>query len=169
MNKAFTKDDDGDVQDVVPPRAPLPDGVPNYVSARGLALLREELRQLEAEREALEELTDDAARRRARASLAERQSELEARLASAELVGQSPAATETIRFGATVRVTTTDRSERTYRIVGVDEADGLDGRIAFTSPVARALIGKRSGDVAVVKTPHGDEELEVQAVSYEQG
>ena len=62
---------------------------------------------------------------------------------------------------------TEDGGERRYEIVGVDEADPAHGRIAFVSPIARALLGKAIGDVAVVRTPRGEEEIEVVAVAYE--
>ena len=51
-------------------------------------------------------------------------------------------------------------------IVGVDEADATNGRIAFVAPLARALLGKRPGDVVTFRTPRGEEELEVVSVTY---
>ena len=56
--------------------------------------------------------------------------------------------------------------ERRYEIVGVDEADVAHGRVAFVAPLARALLGKRVGDVALLRTPRGEEELEVLAIDY---
>jgi transcription elongation factor GreB len=67
-----------------------------------------------------------------------------------------------------VTVRTEAGAERTYSIVGVDEADAGAGRIAFVAPLSRALLGKRAGDAATVRTPHGNEELEVLSVVYEQ-
>ena len=57
--------------------------------------------------------------------------------------------------------------ERYFQIVGVDEADASKERVAFVSPLARAVLGKRVGDVAVVKAPRSEEELEVVAIEYE--
>ena len=163
MSKAFTKDDDASAPPLVPRRAPLPPGQPNYVTARGLAALREELASLRAEHAATSARGDMTQA----AAFAERMSELEARLALAELVPVPSPAPGEVRFGATVTVRSESGVERTYAIVGVDEADASAGRIAFVAPLARALIGKRAGEAAVVRTPHGDEELELVDVRYD--
>ena len=71
-------------------------------------------------------------------------------------------------FGATVDVEDLDsEEEHTYRIVGEDEADIKHGKISVTSPIARAMIGKEEGDIAVVDTPGGKRELEIVEVRYE--
>jgi len=164
VSKAFTKDDDAAPPPLVPRRAPLPAGQPNYVTLRGLSALRAELVALRAEHGAQgargEGPLDTA--------LLERLAELEERLATAELVTPPTPAPPEARFGATVTVLTEAGAERTYSIVGVDEADAGAGRIAFVAPLSRALLGKRAGDTATVRTPHGSDELEVLRVSYEQ-
>jgi len=163
VSKAFTKDDDQGPPLVIPRRAPLPPGQPNYVTARGLALLRDELTRLRAE-------AAGAAGRGDSGTLAawnERIAELEERMGSAELVPVPAPPPSEARFGACVTVALPDGKERDYTIVGIDEADATAGRIAFLSPVARALLGKRAGDTAVVRTPHGDEELELVRVRYD--
>ena len=71
-----------------------------------------------------------------------------------------------MRFGAHVRVES-EEGERRYQIVGVDEADAARGRIAFVSPLARALLGRRVGDVVRVRLPRGEQELEVVAIAWE--
>lgn len=162
MSKAFTKDDDSSPPPLVPRRAPLPPGQPNYVTARGLAALREELITLRGEHAAASARGDVT---RA-APLAERVNELEARLATAELVPVPSPPPGEVRFGATVVVRSESGAERTYSIVGIDEADASAGRIAFIAPLARALIGKRAGEAAVVRTPHGEDELELVSVRY---
>ncbi len=169
MSKAFTKEGAADAP-LVPPRSPLPPGVVNYVTARGLELLRDELRQLQAERAASDTPTQpdaEAERPAAHAALSARIAELEGRLGSAELVDPAAQHHDEARFGASVRVRTEAGDERRYQIVGVDEADADAGRVAFLAPLARALLGKRAGDLAVVRTPHGDEELEVLAIDYD--
>ena len=70
-------------------------------------------------------------------------------------------------FGATVDLEETGKGAVTYQIVGDDEADIKQGRISISSPVARALIGKYAGDVAVVQAPGGQREYEVVDVRYE--
>ncbi|HEU4537219.1 MAG TPA: GreA/GreB family elongation factor [Polyangiaceae bacterium] len=169
MSKAFTKEGASEAP-LVAPRPPLPAGVANYVTPRGLALLRDELRRLHAERAALEAATPadgDADRPAALAALAARVAELESRLAAASLVDPAEQPRDEALFGATVRVRTEAGDERRYQIVGVDEADAAAGRSAFLAPLARALLGKRAGDVALVRTPRGDEELELIDVRYE--
>ena len=165
MSKAFTKDDAGDAELLVVPRPPLPEGVPNYVTSRGLRLLQTEQAGLERERAALHGLdsSDAPARRNA---LAQRAAELQARIASAELVEPLTQPHSEVRFGASIRVRHDTGKESTYRIVGVDEADAAVGSLAFSSPLARALLGKRVGEVAEVRTPRSNEELELLEVRY---
>jgi len=69
-------------------------------------------------------------------------------------------------FGARVTVADEDGAETSYQIVGDLEADIKENRIAISSPIARALIGKEEGDVGVVAAPGGDRELEIVEVSY---
>lgn len=166
MSKAFTKDDGAEDPPFVAPRAPLPAGAPNYVTPRGLALLRSELGSLEASRSSIPlEASADAAS--ARAALQTRIQELKARLASAVLVDPSERrSSDEVRFGARVMVQGDSPQPRQIDIVGVDEADATSGRIAFVAPLARALLGKRPGDVVTFRTPRGEEELEVVSVTY---
>jgi transcription elongation factor GreB len=166
MSKAFTKDDDvGSEPVVIASRAPLPPDTPNYVTARGLVLLQSELSALELERRQLAAQTEDAERRRASAVLTSRVAELSTRIATAEIV-PTPASRDEVRFGATVHTASADGSTRVYRIVGVDEADAAHGSIAFVAPLARALLGRRVGDGAIVRIPRGEEELEITAIEY---
>ena len=169
MSKGFTKDDAVDEPLVVPARAPLPAGTTNYVTPRGLSLLRAELGELTAARARAQAAAagGDADSIREATLLATRIGELEIRISSAELVDPATQPQSEVRFGATVTVLAEDGTARRYRIVGVDEADAAAGRIAFVSPLARALLGLRVGDVAVARTPRGDEELEVTAIIYE--
>jgi transcription elongation factor GreB len=169
VSKAFTKEGAPDAP-LVAPRSPLPPGVENYVTPRGLELLRDELRRLQAERSTLEtpETTEgDADRSTLLTTLTARIAELESRLATASLVDPAGQPHDEARFGATISVRTETGDERRYQIVGVDEANVTEGRIAFLAPIARALLGKRAGEVAVVRTPRGKEELEVLEVKYE--
>jgi transcription elongation factor GreB len=146
VSKAFTKDDRPDPPVVVRHRPSLPDGVVNYVTARGLAALRAELAAA----------PPGGARR----------AELEHRIAGAVLV-PPPADPDEIRFGARVQLRTESGRTRDVRLVGVDEADPGAGLVAFVAPLARALLGRRVGDRISVRTPGGGEELEVLAVAYD--
>jgi transcription elongation factor GreB len=168
LSKAFTDEEAADLPAVVRPRAPLPPGVPNYVSARGLAALRDELGGLGTERTRAEVIANAKERGRALGALARRRAELEERIATAEVVAPPLDGRDVVRFGARVGVLAADGG-RSYRIVGVDEADAASGAIAFTSPLARALLGKRRGDTVRLHAPRGDEELEIASVEYEDG
>jgi transcription elongation factor GreB len=168
MSKAFTNEDDAGPPPIVAPRAPLPPGVPNYVTERGLRLLREELEVLRGERARVErDLADasDTDRAQALAAIQDRRAALEERIASAELVPPLDETTDVVRFGVTVTVEGQDGARR-YRIVGVDESDPASGSIAFVSPLARALMGCAVGDVVRHRAPRGEEELEIVAVEY---
>lgn len=165
MSKAFTREDESAAPLVVRPRAPLPDGAPNYVTRRGLAQLHAELTALRAEQPAVEGGFEDAGSRRKQAALSEHRTALEARIASAEVVAPPLEPDGTVRFGALVTVTTGDR-RRQYTIVGVDEADAARGRISFVSPLAQALLGREVGDAFPFRTPRGEEDLEVVSIAY---
>jgi transcription elongation factor GreB len=168
MNKAFTKEDDGDAPFIVPARSPLPADVPNYVTTRGLRLLQEELTQLQSDRSVPRATGDDAEKRRLQALFAVRVAELEGRIANAVLVPPPAGAPDTVRFAAHVRLRSEeDDRERNFQIVGVDEADAARGRVGFTAPLARAVLGKQLGDVVLLQTPRGSEELEIVAVTYD--
>lgn len=164
MSKAFTKEE-GDEPLVVARRAPLPEGVPNYVTARGLQALRHEREELLSELARLDAESELAARNALKTRLAE----LEQRIASAELVDMERQPRDEVRFGARVELLDASGNVQRYRIVGVDEANAREGRIAFTAPLARALFGKRPGDAVIVKAPHGEDELEVRAIGYGDG
>jgi transcription elongation factor GreB len=131
-------------------------------------LLRAELAQ-QLERWAGRELAagSDAERARAGALHAAHVADLEARLASAVLVERARQPRDEVRFGARVKIRAGSGDERCYRIVGVDEADASNGDVAFVAPLARALLGKRVGEVALVSTPAGEDELEVLAIDYD--
>lgn len=167
MSKAFTSEETPDDPIVVPPRAPLPAGVPNYVTARGLELLRTELSMLEHERSALTATTENTDRSRKLALNAARTSALGERIASAQLVDPRRQSHDEVRFGATVTLRHEDGTTARWTIVGVDEADPAHGRIAFLAPLARALTGLRVGDSGTLRTANGEEALEVVAIEYD--
>ncbi len=138
MSKAFTKEDDGAPEvEVRRHRIPVPQGVPNYLTATGARALRQELSDLGA-----------MTTRAPDSDL--RMQELAEHLATAELIEPEPAP-DRVRFGNTVEL---DDGSR-YRIVGVIEADPRAGAISWLSPVAKALLGARIGDP--VTLPRGGE------------
>jgi transcription elongation factor GreB len=163
MSRAFVKEDERDAETVAPARAPLPEGAVNYVTPRGLALLRAEKDELES---ALDSEQNPAKLDLLRAQLAE----LAFRIASARVIDLRANPPKEVRFGAVVQLRTL-RGEQLPKewkvhLVGVDEADGTADRISFFSPVAQALAGKRTGDRVGVDTEDGEIQLEIAGVEY---
>lgn len=167
MSRAFTKEDAGGGPVMIPPRPPLPPGATNYVTARGLALLHAERDELEAERTALDEVTDEDERKRALAVNTGRLADLNARITTARVLEHDPLPDE-VRFGATVTLATGSGQERQFTIVGVDEAATDPGRVAFFAPIARAVTGRTAGDTISLQTPRGEETLTVTSVRYDE-
>jgi transcription elongation factor GreB len=164
MSRAFTKEDSAEVPFVVP-RPPLPEGLPNYVTASGLAALRHERSELEASRPTAS--VDDPAAASALAAHNARLAALDARLASAVLVDPATLPPDEVRFSATVTLRNDRGSERRYRIVGVDEADPERGLVAFVAPIARALSGQRVGDAITLRGQRGDDQdFEIVRIDY---
>jgi transcription elongation factor GreA len=148
----------------------------------GAELLRAELQKLKsverpsvitaiAEARAQGDITENAEYEAAR----ERQSfiegriiELEGKLSNAQII--DPALLDDdgrVVFGSTVELMDTATKEpMTYQIVGEDEADIKSGKISYSSPIAKALIGKYAGDVSEVRTPGGVKEFEIVDVQY---
>jgi transcription elongation factor GreA len=94
--------------------------------------------------------------------------EIEGKLGSAQIIDitQIPAGDKVI-FGTTVDIVNIDTDETvTYQIVGDDEADVKSNKISINSPIARGLIGKEVGDVAVIRTPGGEVEYEIDDVKH---
>lgn len=94
--------------------------------------------------------------------------ELQSKIARAEVIDPSKISQDRIAFGATVKVMDIDTDEeKTYQIVGPDEADIKAGKLSIHSPMARSLIGKELGDSVVVKAPSRTIEYEVLEISFE--
>ena len=156
MSRGFIKEGDQEAIPMVPPRAFLPDGVPNLVTKEGLTALHEELRSLEAERAKAGDNYIMGNFIDAKMKL------LISRIASAVEVDLSKSNKDTVSFGAWVRY-----NGRTVRIVGVDEANVDQGLVSFISPIAKALTGRRAGEVFELKGPGGMERIVVEEVSFE--
>jgi len=153
MSRGFIKEGDQEEIPMVPPRAYLPEGVPNYVTKEGLDSLKEELKSLEEERV-------KAGGNYIRVNFIDATiKQLVSRINSAVEVDLSKVNKDTVSFGAWVRY-----NGRVVRIVGVDEADVNKGLVSFVSPIAKALIGKKAGDVIELK---GKERIVVEEVSFE--
>ncbi len=93
--------------------------------------------------------------------------DLEDKLARAEVIDPARLSGSKVIFGATVTLEDLDTGgEETYQIVGQDEADVKNGKINFTSPLARALIGRQEDDEVLVNTPRGKKEYAINKVEY---
>ena len=94
-------------------------------------------------------------------------SEIEAKLANAQVIDPTELDVAHVVFGATVDLEESNSGERvTYQIVGDDEADIKHGKISVSSPIARALIGRGEGDTADVAAPGGARSYEILSIRY---
>ena len=174
MSRAFVKEDAADGIIYIPPRAPLPEGAVNFVTRRGLRLLKEEMVQLETEREQLkrgDKENQDITR--ALTIVRGKIKDLESRVIGAKLVNLASQPQNEVRFGATVSIRTvaggTPGLERKFTIVGVDEADMASLRVGFAAPISRALIGLGIGETAKLMMAGSEETLEVRRIDYVDG
>lgn len=167
MSRGFVKEDDQEEAPFIPPRAALPDGVPNHVTPRGLQLLLDERGLLEGQR--ANATGSDHERRHTQAELDARIALLNERIATAHVVEPPTKASKEVRFGSTVtfahQVGRMQGKQFTFTLVGVDEANIKEGRIAFTAPIARALLGKRKGGVASLKLGSEGQKMKVLLVA----
>ena len=93
--------------------------------------------------------------------------EIEDKMARAQVIDVSKLSGTQVKFGATVSVVDEDTEEEArYQIVGEHEADVKGGRISISSPIARAMIGKETGDVVEVNTPGGVKSYEIMKVEW---
>ena len=151
------------------------------MTAEGLARLEEELRHLKntarpdviraiaqaREHGDLSENAEYHAARDRQSFIEGRLGELEDKIARAEVIDVSKLKGKTVMFGATVTLIDEDTEETLkYQIVGEDEADVKQKRLAVTSPLARAIIGKTVGDVVEVHTPKGEKAYEIKRVRF---
>lgn len=149
MSVAFTKEDSAETaSETMLPERPVPEG-PNLVTAAGLAALEAQLAEARAQYEAALAIEDVNERRRQAANPFRDMRYFAERVRTAQVVPAS-ADGETVGFGSVVIFARDDGRVQAYRIVGEDEADPKAGTLSFTSPVARALMGKGVGEFAAV-------------------
>jgi len=156
--------------------------VPKFpMTAPGLQRLEEELRQLKSvERPAIiraiaearthGDLSENAeyhAARERQGFIEGRIAELEEIVSSAEVIDPSSLSGDAVKFGAHIRLVDEEtEKESAYQIVGMYEADIKSGRLSISSPLAKALIGKKAGDTVSVPAPGGDRSYEILEVRY---
>jgi transcription elongation factor GreB len=151
----------------------------NYLTHEGYARLKEELhRLLSVDRPETVRAVSDAAAMGDRSENAEyiygkrklreidrRIRFLTKRLEDVELVELSKVDVSKVSFGVWVKIRDEDGKRQSFQIVGEDEIDPLQGRITFSSPMGRALLGKKVGDVFEVHRPKGKVEVEIVSIS----
>ena len=179
MSKAFTRESDTDEDEVGLP--PLPAGGKNYITPQGYARLRSELLDLiDNERPKVVDIVHWAASNGDRSEngdylygkkrlreIDRRIRFLTKRLEIAEVTDPTVHfGKDQVFFGATVTYVEEAGDERTVTILGIDEADSLKGEVTWISPIARALLKAREGDVVKLVTPVGAQEVEVLRVQY---
>lgn len=154
------------------------------ITATGFVALQKELRRLTAEErpriiEAISEarshgdLSENAeyhAAKEAQGMNEAKIADLEDKLGRAEVIDVSKLSGDTIKFGATATVFDEDtEEEKKFMIVGEIEAEPRRGKLSIGSPMARALIGKRVGDVVEVNTPGGSKSYEILKIQFVDG
>ena len=182
MSKAFTREMDNEDDDELTPLPAIPAGTKNYITPAGFRQMKDEYKQLwEVERPALVQTISWAASNGDRSEngdyiygkkrlreIDRRLRFLAKRLENSEVIDPvQRQGCEQVFFGATVTVCHGDGVERTYSIVGVEEADVGRGRISWVSPLARTLLKARADDVVLLQLPNGVEELVVVEVIYQ--
>lgn len=181
MNKAFTRESDADEDDMASGSAPPHAGSRNYMTPAGYARLRAELLHLiDDERPRVVEVVHWAASNGDRSEngdylygkkrlreIDRRIRFLTKRLEIAEVTDPSiHLGRDQVFFGATVRYADAEGREREVTIMGIDEADSRLGQVSWISPIARALLKAREGDLVKLQTPGGSQEIEVLQVRY---
>src|SRR5574344_300534 len=182
MNKAFTKETDGqDDDDDLPSLPAIPKGSKNYMTPQGYQALKNELLELiDNERPKIVEVVHWAASNGDRSEngdylygkkrlreIDRRIRFLTKRLEIAEVVDPSVHyGKDQVFFGATVTYVDDEEVERTITILGVDEAQAHQGQVSWVAPVARVLLKARVGDTVALPTPAGVRTLEVLDVTY---
>lgn len=173
MSRAFVDEDAGSdatggMSDIP---LPLPPGAKNYMTPEGARKMADELRRLAEEDRprasgalAAAEAADKADAIRILSEIDRRISFLTRMKDRLEVV-EPPARTDRMVFGLVARVSEDDGTEKNYRVVGVDESDPERGYISWASPIAKALIGKRKGEVAIARLPRQELRLRILEIS----
>jgi transcription elongation factor GreB len=162
MSRAFVKELDGNRADNDLPERPQSPHT-NYVTPKGLEQLQERVRELSALRNSLLGQEDLGSQQQLKYVTRDLHFYTE-RIKRAVVVRPETQPDDRVHFGATVEVEDSEGQRLTFSLVGEDEADAAQGRISWVSPLAKALLNARVGDVVTWKRPAGDKELEVIAI-----
>ncbi len=165
MSRGFVKEDDLEHAGTDLPERPVSPH-PNYVTPAGLKALETNATELDKERASLISQKDNESAKQ-RLSVIDRELRyLSTRLEQAILVEPAKQDKDTVLFGASVDVEDEHGQLLKFHIVGEDEADIAQHKVSYVSPIAKALIGRKVGDVVAWQRPAGILELEVIKISY---
>ena len=166
MSRGFVKEDDQEEIPIVPQRAYLPEGVPNFVTRAGMDQLLAEQQMLVNERDSLN-IANENEKRIALNFINAKLHLLNVRISEAKVIDPNEQPQNEIRFGALVTLKTKGSGIiQTFQIVGVDEADISKRKISFISPLAKTLINKKTGDIITLKREKEDTVFEIMAITY---
>lgn len=169
MSRGFVKEDDQEEAPFIPARAALPPSEINYVTPFGYDKLIEERTELENKISNLD-LDEGKERRHTLAVLNGKLNLLQDRISSARKLDPKEQSQDEVRFGAVVefKFLTGEQigNDKKFQIVGVDEANIKENKIAFVAPLAKALTGKRVGEKAQVFMAGKTQELEIISIKY---
>ncbi len=164
MSRAFVKEADEQSGEELPERPQSPG--PNYVTPRGLAGLHAHLAELQEQRRHLAEQADQLMNKEHLRLLDRDIRYFQGRVDSAQAIDPAGQPRDEVAFGALVKTVDDEDTERSFHIVGEDEADVAAGKISWASPLAQALIGAGVGDSVTWKRPVGDLNLAILAIAY---
>jgi len=166
MSRGFIKEGDQEEIPMVPKRAYLPEGVTNFVTQNGMDELLAEKDALIREREELN-VSNENERRIAVNYINARLQLLNNRIAEARVVDPKDQPQDEITFGATVTLKNIAAGKiQDFQIVGADEADIAKGKVSFISPLARALINRKTGEKVTLKREKDEIVFEVLKITY---
>jgi len=166
MSRAFVKESDDDLTAGELPERPL-SAHPNYVTARGLDQLQTRVRGLNERHEQLKELAEEDSTAKQKLREVERdQRYFKAQLERAIVVDPTAQPHDEVHFGAELTVVDEGGHAHRFSIVGDDEADVAVGKISWASPVGRAMIGAKVGEVVTWRRPAGDTDVELVEIKY---
>lgn len=166
MSRAFVKESDDDLVAGELPERPVPTHA-NYVTPRGLELLQARLKALHERHEQLQPRAgEDSTAKQAVREIDRDLRYFTAQLERAAVVDMAQQPRDEVHFGALVKIEDDEGHTHAFRLVGDDEADVASGTISWASPLAKALMNAKVGDVVMWRRPAGDAEVEIVGIEY---
>lgn len=166
MSRAFVKESDDDLVAGELPERPVPVHV-NYVTPHGLDMLQTRLKELQDRHEDVKRRSEeDSAAKQAMREIDRDLRYVNAQLERAVVVDPAQQPRDEVHFGASVKIEDEEGVVHEFTLVGDDEADVSAGRISWASPLARALMNGKVGDVVSWRRPAGETEVEILSIRY---